>query len=208
MDSIENRVKALEQSNRRQRLVIAGLSAVVFGGALVAGATPAGDIEVNKVTCKSLIVKDANGKPRFAAGANNSLQHLKGDTFGTVWYDLEDKPRLAAGTDPYGNASLQLIDSQSRRRLVAASMTDGAACLEWLDKDGKRRLSAVTDNDGWAGISFFDRDELSRCLSGTTASGAVGTTWLDRQERIRIFAGVGSEGSLILPIADRQANSK
>jgi hypothetical protein len=188
MNTIEDRIRALEVSNRRQRYAIAALSATIVGAALVAATRPVGDGTFDMLTCKVLKVLDLEGNVRIAA-----LPMPDGDS-SIVWMDEQQRVRMRAGTRP-GLASIRLfgvdqkprvavaasadlagvvvIDNEQRTRIAANSFANGEAALSLLDVKGKERIKATTLQDGRSGLLFMDPEGVIRVMSGVTADGTV-----------------------------------
>ena len=62
--------------------------------------------------------------------------------------DAKGKLRIAAFTDPNGNASVTWLDKDEKLRISAYTTPDGDGTVLWIDKDGEPRIAASTFADG------------------------------------------------------------
>jgi hypothetical protein len=92
MDSIEDQIRALQTSVRRQRFAIVTLASILASSALIGAVRPAGDATFDTITCKSWKVVDKDGKERIAASTQAD------GTAGVAWLDKDEKERIAALT--------------------------------------------------------------------------------------------------------------
>ena len=119
MDNIQDQIRVLETSFRRQRFAIVALASILAGSALIFAVRPAGDATFDTITCKEWRVVDKDGKVR-----------------------------IAAGTAPDGIVGLLWMDKDGTGRILAATFADGDAGVAWSDKDGKTRILADTAASG------------------------------------------------------------
>ena len=127
MDNIQDQIRVLQTSVRRQRFAIVALASILAGSALIGVVRPVGDatfdidtFDIETITCKTLRVVDEDGKVRISAYAEADGSAAVG------WYDKDGKVRIAAYTQD----------------------ADGTAGVAWFDKDEKVRIGAATKADG------------------------------------------------------------
>ena len=142
MDNIQEQIRVLETSVRRQRFAIVALASILAGSALIGAARPAGDATFDTITCKEWSVVDKSGKERISASTD-----AKG-TAAVVWSDKDGKTRIGAATFADGATSVQWFDKDEKLRISADTTADGNAAVLWSDKDGKTRIRARTNADG------------------------------------------------------------
>jgi YD repeat-containing protein len=195
MDNIQDQIRELQTSVRRQRLAIVALASVLTGIALIGAVRPVGDATFDTITCKEWKVVDKDGKVRIGAGSTSN-------TAGMAWNDKDERMRVAIATSFDGAAVASWYDKDGKGRLTAATLPDGKAVVSWLDRDEKVRISASTTLDGPAGTAWFDKDGNLRIDLGTDPEGQAGAAWLDRDRRPRIAAGTSPDGKVILPTED------
>jgi hypothetical protein len=118
MSNLQDQIRALETSIRRQRLAIATLASVLAVSVLIGAVRPASDATFDKIVCREWYVVDGSGKVRIGGTAING-------SAGIVW------------SDKNGNG-----------RIIAATHADGTAGITWSDKGGKPRIVAGTTADG------------------------------------------------------------
>ena len=71
--------------------------------------------------------------------------------------DAKGKLRIAAFTDPNGNASVTWLDKDGKLRISAYTTADGDGTVLWIDKDGEARIAASTFADGTVDLPTKDR---------------------------------------------------
>jgi len=81
MDNIQDQIRALQTSVRRQRFAIVALATILAGSALIGAVRPAGDATFDTITCKEWRVVDKDGMLRINAATNAD---------GTVIYPTKD----------------------------------------------------------------------------------------------------------------------
>ena len=67
MDNIQDQIRALQTSVRRQRFAIFTLATILASSALIGAVRPAGDATFDTITCKGWQVVDKDGKQRISA---------------------------------------------------------------------------------------------------------------------------------------------
>ena len=102
MDNIQDQIRVLQTSVRRQRFAIVALASILAGSALIGAARPAGDATFDTITCKEWSVVDKSGKERISASTD-----AKG-TAAVVWSDKDGKTRIGAATFADGATSVEL----------------------------------------------------------------------------------------------------
>jgi hypothetical protein len=167
MDTIQEQIRVLQTSVRRQRFAIVTLASILTALALIGAVRPAGDATFDTITCKGWTVVDEDGKGRISAST------LFNGTAAVAWLDKDGRFRIFAGTNPDGSAGVKWIDKDVNVRIRATTNADGSAVVKWADKDGKARVGAGTLADGAAGVWWFDKDGKERILAGTEADGTV-----------------------------------
>ncbi len=173
MDTIQEQIRALQTSVRRQRFAIVTLASILAGSALIGAVRPAGDATFDTITCKEWKVVDKDGKTR-----------------------------IGAVTRADGTAGLALLDKDGKTRIGAVMGFDGGATVAWYDKDGDFRIGATTLLDGSATVRWFDKDGRERIAAYTLANGAAGLALFDKDMKQRIRAGVSADGTVIYPTKD------
>ncbi len=142
MDTIQEQIRVLQTSVRRQRFAIVTLASILAGSALIGAVRPAGDATFDTITCKTWTVVDKDGKKRISAST------LADGSAGVSWWDKDGKSRISAGTGADGHAGVWWADKDGKERIGAQTKADGTAGVWWLDKDGKGRITAATLVDG------------------------------------------------------------
>ena len=98
--------------------------AVAFVGYVVSQRNPTFDT----ITCKTWNIVDADGKKRITALSNPDGQAS------VVWFDKDEKGRLAAYTTPVdGQAGVLCYDKDGKVRISAATLADGTVVLPTED---------------------------------------------------------------------------
>ena len=126
METIQQQLNALQISVKRQRLLNIVLLGVIVAGGFIAAVRPVGDATFDIITCKGWKVIDADGKRRIMAST------IDGQT-GVVWFDKNEKLRIAAATRAEGKAVVVLSDRDEQLRIVAATRADGTVMLPTQD---------------------------------------------------------------------------
>ena len=172
MDTIQDQIRELQTSVRRQRFAIVALGTILVGTALIGAVRPAGDATFDTITCKQWIVVDKDGNTRITAYTVN------------------------------GGAAVSLRDRSGQPRIVAAAHANGTSDVAFSDKDEKGRLVVSTHANGDAFVSMRDKNGKPRIVASTLANGVAGATWFDGYERPRILAGTSEDGTVVLPTRD------
>ena len=167
MDNIQDQIRELQTSVRRQRFAIVALASALTGIAFVGAVSPAGDATFDTITCKAWRVVDKDGKGRIRAAT------LPDGSAFMLWNDKDGKTRIRAGTDPNGTADVAWLGKDEKLRIVAGTSPDGDAGVVWKDKDGKIRIGASTAPNGTAAVAWVDKDEKVRIIAGTSHDGTV-----------------------------------
>jgi cobalamin biosynthesis protein CbiG len=92
MDTIQDQIRVLQTSVRRQRFAIVTLASILAGSALIGAVRPAGDATFDTITCKKWRVVDKDGTARIIAST------LADGSAGVVWWDKDGKGRISAST--------------------------------------------------------------------------------------------------------------
>ncbi len=142
MDNIQDQIRELQTSVRRQRFAIVALASVLTGIALIGAVRPVGDATFDTITCKEWKVVDKDGKPRIGAAT------APDGSAGVAWVDKDGKPRIVAGTEPDGSANVVWADKDGKPRIGAGTGHKLGSGVMWYDKDGKVRILALTLSDG------------------------------------------------------------
>jgi uncharacterized protein YodC (DUF2158 family) len=142
MDTIQDQIRELQTSVRRQRFAIFALASILAGSALIGAGRPAGDATFDTITCTTWRVVDKDGKIRIVATT------LPGGTTRVTWVDKDGKKRISAGEERDGAASVRWFDKESKERISAYAESDGNACVEWYDKRGNLLIGAGMKADG------------------------------------------------------------
>ena len=172
MDIIQDQIRELQTSVRRQRFAIVALGAILAGFAFIGAVRPSGNATFDTITCKEWIVVDKDGNTRITAYTANGGA-------GVSWRDRNGQPRI-----------------------VASALANGTAGVSFCDKDEKGRLTAFTHANGDAIVSLRDKNEKPRIVASTLPNGVAGATWFDGSERMRIAAGTSEDGTVVLPTFD------
>jgi len=167
MDTIQDQIRALQTSVRRQRFAIVTLASILAGSALIGAVRPAGDATFDTITCKEWHVVDKDGKARIAAFTTN-----EGDAT-VACRDLNLKLRILIGTTKDGTAIATLSDKDGMPRIEAQTLGDDVAGMWWRDKNANGRIFACTLPDGNAGVSWLDKDGKARITAAMTPGGLV-----------------------------------
>ena len=151
METIQQQIGALQVivakqqvSVKRQRFAIIALAGIIIAGGFIAAVRPVGDATFDTITCKEWKVVDGDGKER-----------------------------IAAFTNPSGNAGVKWRDKDEKLRILASTSADGNSAVAWLDTDGKLRINASTLADGFASVALGDNNEKIRIAAATLPDGTV-----------------------------------
>ena len=167
MDNIQDQIRELQTSVRRQRFAIVALASALTGIAFVGAVSPAGDATFDTITCKAWKVVDKDGRARIGADA------LPNGAASIAWVDKDGKPRIGAYTLPDGRAGMTWFDKDGKERISAATESDGLAGVALRDKYGKDRINATTDPDSWAKMAWYDKAGTIRIGAVTRPDGTV-----------------------------------
>jgi hypothetical protein len=179
MDTIQDQIRELQTSVRRQRLAIVALASVLTGIALIGAVRPAESASFDKITCDKILC--------------NSWTIVDKDGVG----------RITAGALLDGNADMRWLDKDGRVRIHARTDSDLLSGILWYDKDGKRRITAGTLPDGRAGVEWRDKNEEKLRISASTNSeGDAYVIWRDKDGKKRITAGTNPDDEVIYPTKD------
>jgi hypothetical protein len=188
MDNIQDQIRELQTSVRRQRFAIVALASVLTSIALIGAVRPVGDAAFDTITCKAWKVVDKDGKDRILASTTPE------GAAGVVWVDRDEKLRIAVATGPDGKASVAWVDKYGKGRISAGTYPDGKASVNWLDNDGKSRITAATMPDGAAAVAWADKDGGPRIGAGTHPDGNASVHWFDNDGKPRIVAATLPNG--------------
>jgi hypothetical protein len=142
MDNIQDQIRELQASVRRQRFAIVALASVFTGIALIGAVRPVGNATFDTITCKAWKVVDKDGRVCIIAGMN-----LDGEVV-MYWHDKDGKERIGAGMNSDGGAGVTWYDKDGKKRITAGTTPDGGAGVAWYDKDGKAGMAAAILPDG------------------------------------------------------------
>ena len=165
MDNIQNQIRALQTSVRRQRFAIVTLASILAGSALIVAVRPAGDATFDTITCKTWKVVDEDGKARIEAFSSAN------GVAGVFWSDKRGMPLIQAFTNTNGSL-VNFVDNDGMGRIQAGTGATGSIVV-WRDKDGKQRITAGTLADSTALVSWTDKDGKNRINAGTKPDGTV-----------------------------------
>ena len=165
------------------------------------------------ITCRQLLVVDANDRPRIEAAvdeedtANLFLRDQSGmqriiSSATVMWCDATGAARVTAGTHADGDASLAMQDTNENIRMIAMDNSDGECSVQLIDADENIRIVAKTNALGNADIQCFDQQNNVRLICVNDVDGEVGLLWLDAAGNPRIDASTSSDGTVTLPIKD------
>jgi hypothetical protein len=142
MDTIQDQIRELQTSVRRQRFAIVALGTILVGTALIGAVRRTSDATFDTITCKAWNVADEDGKVRITAGTGASGEA------GVWWADTDGKVRITAGTAAGGRAAVGWADTDGKVRITAGTAANGRAMVGWADTNGKPRITAETRADG------------------------------------------------------------
>jgi hypothetical protein len=165
MEAIEDQIRALQVSLKRQRTTIIGLSIFIVASRFASLLPSTGDASFDKVTCKEWWVVDKAGKERIKA-----MTFADGGA-GMGWLDQYGQTRITVEVSPDGDADLHWLDRHGTERIKAGTSADGIAGMGWKDKNGKVRMAATTDDEGLASMCWFDNFANLRIATATKADG-------------------------------------
>jgi hypothetical protein len=205
MSTIEERIRVLEVSNRRQRYIISALSATVVGAVLVAATRPVGDATFDKVTCKSWAVVDSGGVTRIEAFASEDFKS------GIYWRDPGNKLRIDVSTQKIMQdcAHIRMLDGNSVRIAAEVHPTNEAR-LELFGPDKKLRFLTATHTGGIfddVHTTWFDqrrgRIEIQCSQGKQKDEAAMALIRVDDPDGTpRVGAGTRGDGQVLLPVRD------
>jgi hypothetical protein len=138
--NIDQRFDRLERQNRRLRLAVVGLGALV-GLGILGGMTAAAPDEL---TLQKLTLVDAEGNPRIL---------LTGTTAQISHYDKHRTMRIATGIPLDGSASMMHLDKNGTPRINVGTAADGGAAVLIADTEGRPRIRSGTNADGSASVT-------------------------------------------------------
>ena len=132
--TLEERMTCLEQANRRRRVTVAGLAALI-GLGFVAGMTAAAPDEI---TLRKLSIVDGSGTTRIVLDATSP-----NGMAATVHYDKDGKPRIATNTISDGVAATVHSDKDRKRTVEIGVDTDGTGMISVHDPTGRENSSQL-----------------------------------------------------------------
>jgi hypothetical protein len=146
--SIEERLKRLEEENKRLRLLALGVVVLSGGSLLLAAATAVRarlPQPVRIVEAERFVLRDASGKTRAVLG-------MDADGLGLRFYDASGKVRAVLGLIADW-PRLTLSDASGKPRAWLEGTPDGAA-LDLTDASGKPRAELSVDELFGPGLSI------------------------------------------------------
>jgi hypothetical protein len=168
MDTIQDQIRELQTSVRRQRFAIFALASVLTGIALIGAVRPAGDATFDTITCKAWKVVDADGRQRINAGT------FPDGFAGVKWSDGDGKERIVAVTTPGGLSFVSLNGGDGKNRIIALTSDGDLAHVSMYDFRGNARITASTrDILHSAGVQWRDYDGKICIVAETAPTGAV-----------------------------------
>ena len=133
MENIQDQIRELQTSVRRQRFAIVTLAIILAGSAIIGAVRPAGDATFDTITCKGWQVVDEDGKERIKAFSS-------ANGVAVAFLDENGNKRITAGTSFRGDAGVEWRDRHETPRMGAVTTADGSAFLGWNSKGGGRHL--------------------------------------------------------------------
>ena len=213
--SIEERIVSLERSNRRQRLVIAGLTLATVGGFTLAMASSqaARDLTVGTLTARRVVVIDENGGSRI-----ESFQSTDG-SFGLRINDAEGRKRVRIFNNPGSDTgAIQCLYGNGTKgaELAAGDVSTGLNCFKsdgelvlnatWspafeastLQLGNAKSLNTVSLSStagGNSSLTIKDEVGVTRLSLQANEAGSAGVILKDKDDQPRASIQVTSEGN-------------
>lgn len=138
MQTLEQRIRALERSNRRLRGVTSAATLCCVAVVALGAVRGADNAAFDELTCRAIRVVDKDGKVRVTVGA------LSDRAFGMTILDADSKPRIGIGTTLGGDAMLDMLDAKGESRMSIETDKEGYALTRWKDARGNPRVVAGT----------------------------------------------------------------
>lgn len=187
MQTIEERIEALERSNRRLRgaAVVCGMLLV---GVLVVGVNTENESD-EMIRATGFVLTDAKGEVRGVWGASDGTAAL-------MMTDARSNGRLTLSVEADGQSLIMFYDDQNRVRSSWMVANDGDATFALHDTRGTARLGATVEENG-ATIQMTERNGIVRTswsVIDHPLSNKAELGFYDRQQRRRLALFSGSEG--------------
>ena len=162
MDNIQEQIRALQTSVRRQRFVTVAAIGMCVSAWLFAAAPQQSPYMINPNADVLKWFEELNRRQQEQQqqwiALKRQIESVLSDganaKFGTVTcrrmilVDQSDRPRIDATWMENGDAGIQFIDKGGVRRILAATYANGDAGVQWFDKSGKKRIDASTAASG------------------------------------------------------------
>ncbi len=212
--TMEDRLAALEHSNRWLRAVAVGLTVavvvLVYVGRRNLPLLGSRTVEARKIDARRVVIRDGEGRRRLTLGTlGDGSVTLRATGPG-------GESRLMIGTRPDGGAGVQVNDRKGRKRLLIGTNGKKAAGLRVLDQEevgrieamtrgekaavvhrgagGGRRAETLTNSDGEVVTRMKAAGGPSRVEMGVTAKGKAGVTVMDGAGTSRLSLTVSPTG--------------
>ena len=162
IDSICRRLKRLERSNRRWKLLAASALALL-GLALLLGAKGVTRQPVaDELRARAFLLVDEEGETLARLG------RLPHGVLGLGFYDDGRRSRILLSVNEDGTSSLNLFSKGGRSGALLSASRTGGASLRLLDGNWKNRATVATWPNGSPFLRFADHNGRDRILLGST----------------------------------------
>jgi len=197
--TLEERVESLERSNRRLKLWVLVVLAVVGGLVCIAATQPV----ANVVRAQRFELVDAKGKVRIQLGIGGK----DGQAPGAGLFDEKGQLRAALAVGADGSPFLSLYDEKGNGRAGLSAVPEGTG-LTLYDEKGKGRagLSLVANGNPLLGLY----DEKGKVRAGVTllADGAPRLDLLDEKGTGRAGLSLHPDGAPSLDLLDEKGTGR
>ena len=154
MDNLQDQIRALQTSVRRQRFAIVALGAIFVGSALIGAMRQGGDAAYDKITCNTLACDSVTARSWRLVDHLNKIRlearERVANEVAIYWFDRSGKLRIASGTEADGRAYTGWFDSEGAQRVSVGISESGVGETTWADRAGKPQIWAGTKPDGTA----------------------------------------------------------
>jgi hypothetical protein len=163
---VENRLVELEKNNRLLRTALITGLLVIAVGALAGWAQAQQQASGDVVRTRSLIIEDAEGRPRILLGSPIRDRQQTGNTrTGIIINDADGVERFGLGLNNAGSVIMGFDappgkgDDRNRERITIVADGNGGAYIRFLDRKTRVPARLFLDEDNRVWLEFNDAQE-------------------------------------------------
>ena len=164
MKTIEDRIGALERSNRQHRYVSIALALVVLAAVSIAGGPRQDETDPDKKAPMREFLKELKQHRAWTEGllAHGTIDVIRAKKFEVVNDDGQSLVKLTTAENGEG---MVVIQSPKGQVLVELNATEHGGAVGVQNKTGQRGCTMVVDEHGKGQISVRDRNGKFRTLT-------------------------------------------